>query len=253
MNELDIGFINDPEWKKERDSLWGPIEQSLKTDLRKIQLTALKRYYFTGELSEHYKISDSALLYYFPLYTSAGWDYVFQYLVKDPSAFEYDFYYSIHDRSRLMPSMKEQLQYFDYFHPVIYQPNIRSRVPIGADGKIVEIQVDKLKLFCFLASQLITFVERNESALCYYRRDYFFSMLPFISPEESHGENTRTYTFLRRFMRQACNYSPKVEFTDPDKKPQKFLKEFAGKLDTLDLDSSVKELWNEVKQEKGVV
>ncbi len=246
----DMSFTQDVEWQIAREKAWAPLESGLKTDFRKKEIACIKQYFFTGVIPEGYHLDDDgALLSHFPLVTPEGWDYVLQYLVKDKEVFEYKFYYSIYGGADGHDSIEKQLDYIDYFHPDTYQPVIKSRVPVGKEGEVVTVEVDLYRLFCFFASRFTKFVERGgEPPLGFYRLDYFFSMLPLLDDTEENDETERAFGLLRRIMKQAYKFSPKVEYNDTERQFE-FLNKVREYLEGDSASSSVKELWVSVKKE----
>lgn len=250
MNKPNLSFINDKEWIAERNRYWKVIEVNLKSDFRSKDLKCINHYYMTGKQIEGYRLSDGALLQYYPLANAEGWDFVLENLVEMSSIFEHDFYYSVYGNYIGFGTLEEKLRYFDYYHPNSFQSVVKSNVPVGQNKDEVELIIDKLKIFHFIASSLIRFIDKNQSSICFYRSTYFYSLLCFLDTQDMKQGGDPHY-FLSRMMRLACNYKPKVENNDP-KKVQYFLSDFSEKLDTLELDTSVKKLWQEIKQEQGV-
>ena len=208
MVKPDLTFTNDPEWKEKRLAVWRENEADLKSEFRKKDLKSIEHYLMTGDQVENYRLSDKALLGYFPLCTAEGWDYVYQSLVKKPDLFEYEFYYSTHGNKNMQATHQEKLRYFDYYHPEVFSPVIKSRVPIC--GEYVEINVDSLKLFDFMAAKLTQMIEKDRFSICFYRKEYFFSTLLTANFDGDDRESQSACNLLKRLMKNACIFQPKV-------------------------------------------
>lgn len=203
----------------------------------------------TGEQVENYRLSDKALLGYFPLCTGEGWDYVYQSLVKKPDVFESEFYYSTHGNKNMQATDQEKLRYFDYYHPEVFSPVIKSRVPIC--GEYVQINVDPLKLFNFMASMLIQMIEKDRFSICFYRKDYFFSVLQVVNFDGIDSESQRATRLLKRFMKNACAFQPKIAPKD-SKNHTQFLSNLRDQFEFNTEKLSIKNIWKRVKEAQGV-
>ena len=243
----DLSFTENPTWKQEREVLWAPLEVTLKEAYRKKDIAARKIYFFTGEITNDFKEGgkvegDTSLLEWFPLPEAAGWDYVLSELTPRADIYEYEYYHSILGPAYGISGMDSKLRYFDYFHPSMFQPLVRSRVPVGKEGSIVEFTADPIKICENMASQFIGFILKDRQTHCYFRRKYFFDLLSVLNDEKScSSENLRFSIPL--FMRQALKFEPRIMPGDPG--PQKqFLSDFVECVEALPKDSVLRSLLN---------
>lgn len=249
MLNPDLSFTNNSQWLEQRQQLWRQVEEQLKPNFRKKELEVIEAYMMTGIVDEKSPLPDSALLNYFPLMEATGWDYVYQSLVKKPNLFEYEFYYSTHGNMNTQVTEEEKLRYFDYYHPEVYSPIVKSRVPIC--GEYLEVNVDPIKLFNFMASMLIQMIEKDRFSICFYRKEYFFSVMLICDFDGSDSESQRASRLLKRFMKNACKFQPKIEPVDNTKHIQ-FLSDVRDQLESNTQNASINEVWLKVKEEQGV-
>jgi|GEM_PF-3729538 len=248
MTIPDLGFTNDETWKNQREILWAHIEVEIKKNLRKKELASVKNYFFTGNLDGGYPVSDNSLILYFPRQDFEGWDYVFSTLVKKVDRFEHNFYYSVYGYPDVMPEMNTRVLFFDYFHAETFSPSIRSRIPIGKEGVVVEINANKYRLMGFFLSDLVALMEKGKETICENRVRYFFSLLSeFDLDGTDKNMEERNMRLFRRILVQC------VKKSDPDDASKlSFAKDLAHFLESHKAPQALLDLWSEVKQEKEV-
>ena len=146
-------------------------------------------------------------------------------------------------------SDKEKLRYFDYYHPEVFSPVIKSRVPIC--GEHVEINVDPLKLFDFMAAKLVQMIEKDRFSICFYRKEYFFSTLLTANFDGDDRDSQSACNLLKRLMKNACVFQPKVVPRD-DTNHVQFLSDLKRCLESNTENLRVDGIWQQVKEEQGV-
>ncbi|NRA24850.1 MAG: hypothetical protein HRU08_10340, partial [Oleispira sp.] len=146
---IDLSFTKDADWKNQRENVWIQWSASLKTSLTKKDFSIVKHFFMTGEERPEYKLSDGALLDYFPLQSQQGWNYVFENMIVNPREYRDFFNESLQDRSDvdLFPHKAPyELARWDYFLGETFESTITSRVPIA--GEKVTLELDPHDVFC---------------------------------------------------------------------------------------------------------
>lgn len=137
---FDLSITKDPVWIKKREEQWKIVSKSLGENLRKKQLEVIHHYFLTGEIKEGESISsDGAKFSWFPIQTPESWDYLFEYVIKDPQEFEDKFYFQFEDLSERALTFDEELAMWDYFCGDRFNPIITSRIPIGKEKKLLRL------------------------------------------------------------------------------------------------------------------
>ena len=254
---VDLSFTKDPVWIECRNKKWSSFSEGLKDSFRKKEIEIIKHYFFTGELLEDYRISEGARLNQFPLATHEGWDYVFEYLVEDVGVFEERLYLSVQDRSDLF-SQDEQLSMWDYFLGDRYAPVVKSRVPVGREKKIVELELNYPKLLTLIMASLSTWIgdvdAYGDNPKWVVKIDYFYSMLPYFKNEyflntQKRSKEAKAARMIVRLMTDALTYTADANY-EPHRKA--FLENLIHTFDTMEnLPDCLKAKWAEVKAEYG--
>ncbi|WP_394202310.1 hypothetical protein [Marinagarivorans algicola] len=252
INQPDLSFTKKPKWIAERETHWGPIEGFLKENNRKKVVEQLKKLFFTGVIDNPEDVREGFAILYYPLQTAEAWDYLFQDVRLNPKCFK-EFM-----NASLMGSYNEKffwddearLRFFDYFHPATYQPVIKSRVPIGREQKVVEVEVKANELLASMLALMAGFVRRNESPIITERQDYLFSCLDTAGNLEDAPPlvQRRIKSLLESFTRQHFDFTPEIEI--PNSNEQKaFLTRFYNHIANNPVHSSIKAIWQKVVDE----
>ncbi|MCB9236274.1 MAG: hypothetical protein H6581_31790 [Bacteroidia bacterium] len=256
---VDLSFTKDPDWIAEREKMWEPLAENLSEDMRKKEVEARKVYFFTGAQLENFPIADVGLLRFFPLQTPEGWDYVYEKLVRKPITFEEELNSWIFNQSSTR-TPEQELAYWDYFFGPTFEPIVRSRVPVGRAGKIVEVKLSPIKVLGAILSGLSGWLRQGlygNSPKWVSRKEFFHSLLPFVKPE-CFGESKdrielKVGTLLISLMEYCKNYSPDTPINDPEHNREKFLKWFADCLEAGEgIPECVKSRWADVKSGKDL-
>ncbi|MGB2105303.1 MAG: hypothetical protein ACPHXV_04770 [Glaciecola sp.] len=259
---IDLSFIKDPEWKIQRESIWNQWSASLKNSLTKKDFSIVEHFFMTGEESPEYKLSDGALLDYFPLQSKQGWNYVFEHMVVNPGEYRDFFNESLQDRSDvdLFPHKAPyELARWDYFLGETFEPTITSRVPIA--GEKVTLELDPYDVFCRIAPGFTGFLEYDNKSgewpKWIQRQDYFWSLWPVFIDEDFSSESrevTKSLRFISRLLKFVSGEKV-YEYDDPNQTRPKFLRMMEEKLDELypQLCPKLQELWDETKAKKAAL
>ncbi|WP_053981528.1 hypothetical protein [Marinagarivorans algicola] len=252
VKQPDLSFTQNPQWIAERETHWGPIEGFLKENNRKEVVEQLKKLFFTGVIDNPEDVREGFAILYYPLQTAEAWDYLFQDVRLNPKCFK-EFM-----NASLMGSYNEKfflddearLRFFDYFHPATYQPVIKSRVPIGREQKIVQIEVDRFEILRDMAAKFSQFLGGSEVPVIYYRLDYFFSFLDEACDVMDVSNNDKddiqyfANNFLQRYFKIESDLEPK------NRGEQKaFLVRFYNHIANNPVHPSIKAIWQKVLDE----
>ena len=263
---VDLSFTESEQWKAEREKLWNPIENDLKSDFRKKELKDLKHYFFSGDCNLKYDIGDGGRFIYFPLQSEDGWDYVLSNVVKDGASFKSIMMNCYRDYSYEPHRAPYELAMWDYFiTSKKFEPKIQSRVPVGRQGNIVQVDLDPIKVFSLIGSSMNFFLDEGDCGdwpKWLHREEYYWSLWPYITDEcfialDLDNGNSRppgrSAYFISKLFRNVIDYSPKVEFSDPNQTRPKFLALLAEKMDEMydDLCPRLQQLWDETKAKKA--
>ncbi len=182
---LDLSFTNDPQWQAERERLWQGIEKDLKANFRRKELNVIKHYFFSGELLEGYTISDGARFSYFPLQTNDAWDYILEEKLRSSASFEEILFDNFRDYSMEPHIAPYELMVWDYFLTETFEPEVKSRVPVGIKNEIVTITLDPLEVLSMIQAQIHGFLENGSCGNWpkWLKRDtYYWSLWQYIVP-----------------------------------------------------------------------
>lgn len=249
--EPDLSFTQNPEWIAEREERWKPIEAFLKEDNRLARVKTIKKYFMTGVCEDFELAKGGSIVLYCPLQTDEGWDWAFQNPKLLSPCFSKYWKGSLNSNySDFFWDKEARLRFFDYFHPATYQPVIKSRVPIGREQNVVEIQVDVYELFDNMCGLMCGFVRSAQHTVVSSRLDYFFSCLDSLSDlENSNPQNQGTIVFfVEWFINQYFNFSPKIEISDPAEQ-KAFLTRFYNHIANNPVHPSIKAIWQKVVAE----
>jgi len=217
----------------------------------------------TGEERPEYKLSDGALLDYFPLQSQQGWNYVFENMIVNPREYRDFFNESLQDRSDvdLFPHKAPyELARWDYFLGETFESTITSRVPIA--GEKVTLELDPHDVFCRIAPGFTGFLQKGSGGdwpKWIQRADYFWSLWPLITDDcfdaEEDSKMADSVYFANRLMEQTVNLKIRKQYDDPNQTRPKFLKMMEEKLDELypQLCPKLQALWDETKAKKAAL
>lgn len=260
---IDLSFTKDEEWITERKKIWNKWSPRLEKTLTPQQLSVVEKYFMTGQESAEYKLSDGALLDYFPLQTAEGWDYVFEnYIVKE-SEYRDFLNESLQDRSdiELFPhKVSSELERWDYFFGEEFEPVIKSRVPVGREQKVIELELDPFDIFRRIAPGITGFLEKGLSGdwpKWVERQDYFWSLWQYVDDncfDEEDDYTTRgdVAHYCRRLMNSVVSIDKDEDYEDLCGTRSKFISMMEKKIDSMyeALCPKLRKLWDEVKAKK---
>lgn len=252
VREPDLSFTQNPEWIAERETHWKPIEEFLKENNRKKTIEQLRKLFFTGEIENAEDIREGFAVLYYPLQTAEAWDYLFQDARILPKCYKEFFKDSLMGSyaDRFFWDKEARLRFFDYFHPATYQPVIKSRVPIGREQKVVEIEVDANELLASMLALIAGFVRRNESPVIAERLDYLFSCLDAAGNLDNSPPlvQRRINSLVESFINQHFEFAPEIEISDPAEQ-KAFLTRFFNHIANNPVHPSIKAIWQKVVAE----
>ncbi|WP_444928134.1 hypothetical protein ACJJI4_11325 [Microbulbifer sp. TRSA002] len=254
-SQPDLEFTKDSEWNNQRERYWKPLETDLKENNRSAKVAQFKQLYMTGTCDDIPTLRNAersgAIVIYYPLQTAEGWDFAFQNEYLKPDLFKKFFYDSLENTYiNWMPSEEVQLRFFDYFHPEIYQHVVKSRVPIGRDQKIIELEVDLCDLLGRQLSNLIMYVNDDYYTPVIDRRAYFFSCLDKVGDVGPHAEEPapKCGRIIKRLLKARVQLLGQKVGEKEDKKLE-FLDELYSHIANKPVDPSIKKIWQEVVAE----
>lgn len=252
---IDLSFTRDSEWIKERERLWEPRGKSLSSDFTPQQVADIKQYFMTGTPGDSYK-EDAGKLGYFPLQTPEGWDYVLEHVFQESKSFEDSVRLAYQDRSDVAHLAPQELERWDYFFSEEFEPVIRSRVPVGKEQKVIELDLDPYDIFCRISAGVMGFIEKGKGGewpKWIEKQSYYWSLFPYISDssfnEEDNTPEGDSVYYVRRLLKNYHRINVKKPYEDPNKTRPKFLKMMEEKMDEMysQLCPKVQQLWDEAK------
>jgi len=259
---VDLIFTQDPEWQEAREKQWKPIEKDLKTDFSKKDLEPIKFYFMTGLLPEGKALSDGALLHYFPLKTPEGWDFVLENLASSSDFLKDAITANFHDLTDYGFSEEELLSHWDYFLGDSFKPQYKPRVPVDGHTNI-RIGLSAVECFNHISATVWAFLTGgvgDEKTIVIQKTDYFYSLWPEIKNEDFESDDdysieSNCIFIINSYFKQIVDFSPRVEFDDPNQTRPKFLKMMEEKLDELypQLCPKLQALWDETKAKKAAL
>lgn len=263
MNSMDLEFTQNEDWIENRTLIWKPIEKNLSTDFSEKEILDVAQYFYTGKPGESYILDDSGKFEYFPLQGKEAWDYILSNIVRKSSVFEDLVKGTLQNRSneKLFPHMAPyELERWDYFLGETFNAVVKSRVPVGKDKEIVEVSLNPVEVFGDVAAMIMTSLDvgsGGEYPKFFARKNYFFSLLPFLTDEcfdkpRSRSKEYRASGLLNYIFQHVVDYKPDREFEDAGLVRKKFLEELEVEMDArLDtLCTKLQEVWCEVKSKK---
>ena len=260
---LDLSFTNDPQWQAERERLWQGIEKDLKANFRRKELNVIKHYFFSGELLEGYTISDGARFSYFPLQTNDAWDYILEEKLRSSASFEQILFDNFRDYSMEPHKAPYELMRWDYFLTETFEPEVKSRVPVGREKEIVSITLDPFHVLSMIQANISGFLGYGACGdwpKWLERPDYFWGLWRYITDEcfinrdqRVRGKKSQCDYFANLFLENVVEYVPDKTFPDPNQTRPKFLALLAKKMDEMydDLCPRLQQLWDETKAKKA--
>ncbi|WP_054114290.1 hypothetical protein [Marinagarivorans algicola] len=251
VKQPDLSFTQNPQWISERENRWKPIEAFLKEDNRLTRVNAIKKYFFLGECEDFELAKTGSIVLYCPLQNAEGWDWAFQNSRLLPTAYLRYWKSSLNsNHEKFFWDDEARLRFFDYFHPATYQSVIKSRVPIGREQKIVQIEVDQFEILRDMAAKFSQFLGGSEVPVIYYRLDYFFSFLDEACDVMDVSNNDKddiqyfANNFLQRYFKIESDLEPK------NRGEQKaFLTRFYNHIANNPVHPSIKAIWQKVVDE----
>ncbi|WNZ54639.1 hypothetical protein QT397_17315 [Microbulbifer sp. MKSA007] len=171
----DLEFTKDPQWISQRLERWKPIEAFLKEDNRRERVLKIKNAFLSGVCEDFELARSGSMVLYFPLQEAEGWDFAFMDERVKSEAFKRFFYSSLaSDYEEFFWDQESRLRFFDYFHSKDFRLLIKSRVPIGREQKVVELDVDPYDLFDRMCGCIGSYLRKGYPTLLMERLDYFF-------------------------------------------------------------------------------
>ena len=191
---------------------------------------------------------------YFPLQTAEGWDYAYRDLVSLQDVFRQELEMWIFNQSSTR-TPEQELAYWDYFFGPTFEPIVRSRVPVGRAGKIVEVKLNPMRVLGDILAGLVVWVDEGAFGTqpkWVSRKFYFKSLIDYIKQISFDADNSspeaRVGRLISRLMKFSKNYTPKTPAVDPEQNREKFLEWFADSLNRSDgIPDCVKERWQKIK------
>lgn len=250
--EPDLSFTQNPEWIAERETHWKPIEEFLKENNRKKTIEQLRKLFFTGEIENAEDIREGFAVLYYPLQTAEAWDYLFQDARILPKCYKEFFKDSLMGSyaDRFFWDKEARLRFFDYFHPATYQPVIKSRVPIGREQKVVEIEVDVYDLFGLMSAKFSQFVNYGNSTVMTQRLEYFFSTLDHVGDldDANNRQKSKVSRIISRLLESHFRYEPEADLGEALEQ-KAFLTRFYNHIANNPVHPSIKAIWQKVVAE----
>ena len=255
---IDMSITQDPECIKQREALWKPIEENYKQHLRKKDIEPIHHYFMTGTLYPGHTLSEGAQFDWFPIQNTEAWNYLFQNVIQDPLVYEKHFYSQFDDLSNRGLSPEQELELWDYFAGNIFVPVIKSRVPIGKKGDHSSFSVDQASIVAkfnlFLKG--IGGDQISENSKWKQRIDYIFTLFPYIEDDNfKRKKNFGEYpTRIGKLIDILFKFLIRPKF-DVDLKNDvtwlenrlKYLERFRVKLEAVDMQPAMRQLWEEAK------
>jgi len=257
---IDLSFTQNPEWIKQRETLWKPIGKDFATELSKKEYAPVQHYFMTGEFLNGERFegdsSDLASFVWFPLQTPEAWDYLFEHRVLGSAVFEELFYFSFEPLWDYALTPDEELALWDYFLPLTFQPKVRSRVPVGEKKEYIEFNVDPFKVVSPIIPYLTSEIrkqKKNEVDKYYRRLDYFLSCLPNLEfcEKKTYTGGDIEFRVIKRIRHMATRIYHKniPDWFSSDPLRQSFLDRVVDEFENNDaLAVELKNAWNEGKK-----
>ena len=262
---IDLSITNDPEWIKQRESLWKPIGADFKKDFRKKEVDKIHRYFMTGTLLEGERLSDGAKFSWFPLQTPEAWDYVLEYLFCSQDVereLKNKFHFQFGDLSQRAMSFGEELALWDYFAGDTFQPIFKSRVPVGPEKKIISFEVDHENVVSHFNLGMDGWFGGEYSSLPKWvqRFNYFLTMLPhmksleFVRLTNSGRLEIRVEALVSKIFKYIVTppYGKYLPLSDEALEVRhEFAKDAVLKLDAVNMPPAMKKHWEDTKATHG--
>lgn len=259
---LDLNFTKDPQWRRQRESLWKKKEAFLRDEFTKKELEVYRRYFMDGELTTHkdFSVNDVAKILYFPLKTPEAWEYLTQNVLEgrtnpqDPEGYN-GFLQGmvttvIQRMDRSGWTYEEQCVLFTWLLSDEFKPKITTKVPIGPKKLCPTLVLDPDDVFqsavetiyFWLYDAVIEFMPVMVSKM-----GYLISLIPKVDQRffdvELHDNFEETKAGLRirhtqrkfhKILEWMKSYEPNEEPNGPIESHQRFLADFKLRLDALE-------------------
>ncbi|GGX56051.1 hypothetical protein [Saccharospirillum salsuginis] len=259
IEKPDLSFTDKPEWIEEREKLWEKYCEGQYAELRKEKLRIRKDFFFTGEFERPRDNGRGQTLFLkarindFPLRRPEGWSYVV-YKFGGFNEFEMTkllVHLVLPSLKELGWSLEEELALWDYFLPSTYKPTVRSPGPTKKHGAPIEgslpldsiIRQYALNLHCLLVGY------SEISRKYFYRSDFLISTLRSIDSEELNKGSDLSDVLKSLFSEYYWDRSKLPD--DCQEAFGRLMTEVEELIESGGVDSSVKEIWDEVKQKEG--
>lgn len=255
---FDLSITKDPEWIKQREALWKPIEENYKQHLRKKDIEPIRHYFMTGTLYPGHTLSEGAQFDWFPIQNTEAWNYLFQNVIQDPLVYEKHFYFQFEDLSNRALTHEQELEMWNYFVGDVFNPTVVSKVPIGKPGGLYSFSVDKANILATFKLCLsgLKGDQISKSAKWIKNINYFITLFPQIADENFERKtkysdfNTRLgnitkYLFIF-FMKPKFEVDLKDDATWLENR-LKYLDEIRVRLETVEMQPAMRQLWEDTK------
>ncbi|KZZ50187.1 hypothetical protein A3759_17205 [Thalassolituus sp. HI0120] len=262
MNSLDLTFTKDPIWIKEREAIWKSWSPGLEREMNLKSLNVYKKYFFTGLLEEGDELYDSAIFECHPLQSEEAWDYILSNIVRKSSVFEDLVKGTLQDRSneKLFPHMAPyELERWDYFFDEVFNTVVKSRVPVGENQEVSEVELDPVKVFCLISSGIMGAIERGsggDNPKWFERSSYYWSLFPMLKDcffeAERRSPEAKSIRYISRLFATTHIHDQKIPYVDSNGARSDFLKEMEEEVEGMysSLCSGIQKLWDEAKSQK---
>ena len=262
MNSIDLSFTKDPDWIENRTLIWKPIEKNLSTDFSDKEILDVAQYFYTGNPGDSYLLDDSGKFEYFPLQGRDAWDYILSNIVRKSSVFEDLVKGTLQDRSneKLFPHMAPyELERWDYFFGDEFEPVLKSRVPVGENQEVSEVELDPVKVFCLISSGIMGAIERGsggDNPKWFERSSYYWSLFPMLKDcffeAERRSPEAKSIRYISRLFATTHIHDQKIPYVDSNGARSDFIKEMEEEVEGMysSLCSGIQKLWDEAKSQK---
>jgi hypothetical protein len=260
---IDLSITQNPDWIKKREELWKPIEASYKEHLRKNEIEPIHHYFMTGTLRPGDNLSEEIQFDWFPIQNTEAWDYLYQNAVKNTKTYEKQFYFQFDDLSKRALNHEQELEMWDYFSGDTFKPVVISRVAIGNVGSPFHLVVDKANVIAKF-SMNIKGIGDNKKAYTpkwMERISYFLTLLPTLDDEHFQRKtkfsdfNSREGELIKYIFRFLFKPKFSLDLLDVDsewiEKRIGYLEELKLKLELVEMQPAMRELWEETKKKYG--
>ncbi|WP_416398401.1 hypothetical protein [Allohahella sp. A8] len=275
-----LEFTEDPEWQRNREVQWQPIQEELQKDLTRKRVNEFKHLYMTGRVPYGAIIHATDAVELYPDHSIAGIQHCLD--TNFPSGLSSDEFrrlqatLSIGVGNLQGSSRDEQVELFRYVLGETYDPERLFPFRLGQEGRKHKIDISAGSLFADALVSLTFWVEASEYSAPAENRvvwldliDFFFSLIKFVNPSVftffclKHNRNRQKVShhsavvikYLSRLLRYSITPPPAaLHDSTTGRERKKFLADFRSRFESLDVyPGELQKIWREIRIEEGEV